>query len=277
MINLEDVLNHGTGMQALTGASGLGFPEVAAQWIEGAGDGAIFRGSRLRSRNIDIPLLLQAADRPRLQEMVGRLEQMLSSGLFQWRWYEDDGTYWSTDVAWQAGGGWIYGQDTIGQRDLRTTVTLRAQSPYWTYSVSASERVQNTGASRGLLNGSLTKMRISASQAIGTMRLNNDLAFAPSYPVWTVVGPGSNFIARSPSGQTLHWTGTILAGSSITLDARKGTVVDGSGANLYGQLAAAPKFWPVPPGTSVCTASLEGATTASSITCTWQPRRRVVI
>ncbi|MEU4155692.1 phage tail family protein [Actinoplanes sp. NPDC026670] len=277
VLNLDDVLNFGTGAQALAGATGLGLPEVSAQWIEGAGDGAVYRGSRLRSRDIDLPIYLAAKDRPRLQELLARLEKMLASGEFAMRWYEDDGTYWSTNVAWQAGGGWTYGLDTTGETDLATVVTLRAGSPYWTYSVSATEVVRNSGSGRGLLNGSLTRMRLSASQAIGTMTLNNDRATAPSYPVWTVQGPGSNFIARSPSGQQLRWTGTLATGERLILDARKGTAVDGTGANRYSQLAPAPKFWPVLPGTTTATASLEGTTTASSISCTWQPRRRAVI
>lgn len=277
IMNLDDVLFFGTGAQALSGATGLGFPQVSAQWIEGAGDGAVYRGSRLRSRDIDLPLHLLADDRPRLKELVTRLELMLASGECTLRWVEDDGTYWSTNVAWQGGGGWTYGVDTIGERDLSTVITLRAGSPYWTYSVSSSEKIQNTGAGRGLLNGSLAKLKVSASQAIGTIRLNNDVASAPSYPVWTVLGPGTNFVAKSAAGQQLRWTGTLAAGDRLILDARTGTVVDGAGANRYGSLAAAPKFWAVPPGTSVATASLEATTTASSITCTWQPRKRVVI
>lgn len=277
VINLDDVQGFGTGAQALSGATGLGFPEVVAQWIEGAGDGALYRGSRLRSRTIDLPLHLLGASRARLQELLARLELMLTAGEVALRWHEDDGTYWSTNVAWQGGGSWVYGQDTTGERDLTTVVTLRAASPYWTYSVSSSQRVQNAGSGRGLLNGSLARMRLAASQAIGTMRLTNDLATAPSFPVWTVIGPGGNFIARSPSGQQLRWTGTLAAGEQLILDCRRGTVVDTSGANRYGPLAPAPKFWAVPPGTSVAVASLEATTTASSITCTWQPRKRVVI
>jgi hypothetical protein len=276
LINLDDVLNFGTGAQVLSGATGLGFPEVVAQWIEGAGDGAVYRGSRLRSRDIDLPIHLVAEDRPRLQELVARLERMLAAGEVHLRWYEDDGTYWSTAVAWQGGGSWTYGADTVGDRDLTTVVTLRAGSPYWTYSVSTSEKVGNAGAGRGLLNGSLTRLRVSASQAIGSMRLNN-IGTAPAYPVWTVLGPGTNFVARSPTGQHLRWMGTLAAGERLTLDCRTASVVDGAGANRYGQLAAAPKFWPIPPGTSVAVASLEATTVASSITCTFQPRKRVVI
>lgn len=275
-INLDDVLLFGTGMQALSGATGLGFPEVSAQWMEGAGDGAVYRGSRLRSRDIDLPIHLVADSRPRLQELVARLELMLASGPVQLRWYEDDGTYWSTQVAWQGGGSWTYGADTIGERDLTTVITLRAGSPYWTYSVSTSEMVRNTGAGRGLLNGSLTRLRVTASQAIGSIRLNN-IGTAPAYPVWTVAGPGGNFIARSPTGQQLRWTGTLAAGERLILDCRTASVTDGTGANRYAALTTAPKFWPVPPGTSVAVASLDGVTTASSITCTFQPRKRVVI
>ena len=276
LINLDDVAGFGTGAQVLSGATGLGLPEVVAQWIEGAGDGAVYRGSRLRSRDIDLPIHLIAEDRARLQELVSRLELMLAAGEVQLRWYDDDGTYWSTRVAWQGGGSWTYGTDTTGERDLTTIVTLRAGSPYWTSSVSSSEKVGSAGAGRGLLRGSLSRLRLSASQAIGTIRLNNT-GTAPAFPVWTVVGPGTNFVAQSAAGQQLRWTGTLAAGELLTLDCRTASVRDGTGANRYGQLAPAPKFWPVPPGTSVATASLEGTTAASSITCTWQARRRVVI
>ncbi|MEU7905893.1 hypothetical protein [Actinoplanes sp. NPDC049118] len=261
-INLDDVANFGTGAQATAGATGLGFPEVSAQWIEGAGDGATYRGSRLRSRNIDLPLHLVAADRPRLQELVARLEMMLASGECTLRWVQDDGTYWSTSVAWQGGGGWRYGTDTTGERDLSTVITLRAGSPYWTYSVSSSEKIQNSSSGRGLLNGPLTRMRVAASQAIGEIRLTNP-GTAPAYPVWTVQGPGTNFVARSPSGATLRWAGTLTADEKLIIDCRTATVTDGTGANRYGQLAPAPKFWPVPPGTSVAVASLENTSTGA--------------
>lgn len=275
-LNLDDVLQKGSGAQALSGATGLGLPDVAAQWIEGAGDGAVYRGARLRSRDIDLPLHLLAADRPALQALLGRLEMLLADEC-ELRFVEDDDTYWSTRVAWQGGGKWTYGTDTTGTRDLTTVITVRAGSPYWTYSQTSTQRVSNAGGGRGLLNGSLASLRVSPSQAIGTMLLENTRSTAPAYPVWTVQGPGSTFTAISPTGQRLRWTGALDVGEALTLDTRLGTVIDGTGANRYAELAPAPRFWPIPPATSQATVSLDDATTASSITCTWQPRRRVVI
>jgi hypothetical protein len=274
-INLDDIVNTGAGAQALSGATGLGFPEVSAQWIEGAGDGAVYRGSRLRSRDIDLPIHLLATDRAGLQALLGRLEMMLADEC-ELRFVDND-TYWSTGVAWQGGGAWTYGTDTIGGDDLTTVVTLRAGSPYWTYSHSSTQRISNAGGGRGLLNGSLASLRVSPSQAIGTMLLENTRSTAPAYPVWTVQGPGTTFTAISPTRQQLRWTGRLDVSEILTLDARTGTVVDRTGANRYAELTVAPRFWPIPPGTSQATVSLDDATTASSITCTWQPRRRVVI
>ncbi|GIF02232.1 phage tail family protein [Paractinoplanes rishiriensis] len=275
-INLDDILHTGTGTQALSGATGLGLPPVSAQWIEGAGDGAVYRGLRLRSRDVDLPIHLLTRNRQELQALLGRLEMMLAEPC-ELRFVDDDGTYWSTSVAWQGGGGWTYGVDTTGTRDLTTVVTVRAGSPYWTYSRTFTQRISNAGGGRGLLAGSLVRLRVSPSQAIGTMRLDNGASTAPAYPVWTVHGPGTTFTAVSPAGQRLRWTGTLSAGEILTLDARTGTVVDSSGVNRYAELAAAPRFWPIPPGVSTAEVSLENTTTASSITCSWQPRRRVVI
>ncbi|MFG1602843.1 phage tail family protein [Actinoplanes sp. NPDC049265] len=274
-LNLDDVAQTGSGVQALTGATGLGFPDVAAQWIEGAGDGATYRGSRLRSRDIDLPLHLLADNRQGLRALVARLEVMLAEKCVL-RFVEDDGTDWSTPVAWQGGGKWVYGTDTTGTRELSTVITLRAGSPYWTSSTAISQRITNAGGGRGLLNGSLANLRVAPSQAIGTIVLENS-GTAPAYPVWAVTGPGKNFAAISPTGQVLRWTGTLSAGETLILDTQAGTVTDAAGANRYAGLAAAPRFWAVPPGTSTATASLDDASTASVIVCTWRPRKRVVI
>ncbi|MFI5840543.1 phage distal tail protein [Catenuloplanes sp. NPDC051500] len=276
VLNLDDVLNFGTGIQALAGATGLGFPEVVPQWSEGAGDGATFRGSRLGPRDIDLPLHINTKGRQQLKDELARLEIMLAEGGMTLRMVEDDGTSWSVPVEWQGGGAWIYGVDTIGETDLSTVVTLRAGSPYWTSSVSSSTTVRNSGAGRGLLNGSLTALKVAASQAIGTIHLVNP-GSAPSPPIWTVTGPGTNFTATSPTGETLRWTGTLTAGQVLTVDASRASVVDQSGANRYANLAPAPRFWHIPRGTSDAVASMDNTTTASSITCTWRARKRVII
>lgn len=274
MINLDDVLNKDVGVQALAGVTGLGLPEVSTQWLEGAGDGARYRGKRARPRDIDLPLYITGKTRAELVGLLDRLVIMLD-GECTLRVVEDDGGDWSADVYHVAGGDFAYGIDSTGQRDLQTVVTLRAGDPYWTYSRSTSKAITNAGAGRGLI-GSLASLQVSASQAIGTITLENR-GTAPAFPIWTVVGPGRNFKTVSTKGESFLWTGTLAAGETLTVDTKTGTVVDQAGNNRYGELASAPRLWSIPPGMVEATASLESTTTASSITCTWRPRKRMVV
>jgi hypothetical protein len=57
-LDLDYVLKQGRGIQVLTGVTGLGLAAKQVQWLEGAGDGATYRGRRVLARDIDLPLLI---------------------------------------------------------------------------------------------------------------------------------------------------------------------------------------------------------------------------
>jgi hypothetical protein len=272
-LSLSGVQDDGTGVQATTGVTGLGLPPVSVQWLEGAGDGAVYRRTRVTARDIDVPLDIVGRDRVHLKQILSRLAKMLA-GPCTLRLIEDDGTDWSTEVVRIGGGEYTYGSDTTGLKDVQTVITLRAGDPYWTSSVSTTAQVGGNAVTPFVSN--FMSMPVASSQAIGQITLENT-GDAPAYPVWTVFGPGDNFKAVSPTGETLWWKGTLAAGETLVVDTRLGTVKDGTGANRYSLLNTAPRFWAIEPGTSTCDASFMNVTTASRITVSWKPRKWMVI
>ncbi|WJN62875.1 Dit-like tail protein [Streptomyces phage phiScoe23] len=274
ILNLDEVETAGYGVQALTGVNGLGLPPVSVQWLEGAGDGAVYRRSRVLTRDIDIPFDIVGRNRQDLKNHLSRLSLMLA-GPCTLRMIEDDGTDWSTQVVRVGGGDYTYGSDTTGSRDVQMVVTFRAGDPYWTSSVISRKQIGGDLTATSFLGG-LASMPVAASQAIGEILLENT-GDAPAYPVWEIFGPGNNFKAVSPNGQMLWWTGTLAAGEKLIVDTRMGTVIDGTGANRYPDLAPAPRFWAIDPGISTAEASLLDVTNASKIVCSWRPRKWMVI
>jgi hypothetical protein len=273
VLDLDSVHKDGTGVQVTSGVSGLGLPPVALQWVEGAGDGATLRGRRVLPRNIDLPLMVQGADRDELKVLMRRLSLMLA-GPCTLSFVEEGGEAWSTEVVRVGGGTYDYGLDTTGERDLFTVVTMRAGDPFFTSNVTNTATIRKfTG--RGLLP-KLGNLRLTSEMAFGSVVLDNT-GTTGAYPVWTVEGPGSNFTAISPTGETLIWNGTIGVDDTLTFDFRKGTVVDQTGANRYAELAPAPRFWQIPPGLSSCTASMDDTTVDTAMTLEWRPRAWVVI
>jgi hypothetical protein len=273
-LSLNGIEEDGRGVQAMTGVTGLGLPPVSVQWLEGAGDGATFRRSRTLPRDIDIPLDIVGVSRDDLKKITTRLAKMLA-GPCTLRLIEDDGTDWSTQVVRTGGGEYSYGNDTTGDKDVQTVITLRAGDPYWTSSVVTTAQIGGSTAASPFVSGFMS-MPVASSQAMGQITLENTGDVA-AYPVWTIVGPGDNFKAISPSGETLWWKGTLAAGQKLIVDTKLGTVKREDGSNQYALLAPAPRFWAIDPGTATCNASLLNVTSASAITVQWKPRKWMVI
>ncbi|WP_436739923.1 phage tail family protein [Streptomyces sp. BBFR102] len=273
-LNLNEIMDKGLGYQAKTGVTGFGLPPVSVQWLEGAGDGATFRRRRVLTRDIDIPLEILARDRRHLQELTDRLALALA-GRCTLTLLDDDGTRWATEVYRVGGGEYAYGGDTTGERDFQTVVTFRSPDPYWTSSEAQIRSIGQDDSVSSFLS-SLASVPVAASQAIGEIQLDNR-GTADAYPTWEVTGPGTNFLAVSPSGERLAWGGTLLANQRLIIDTRKGTVVDQEGNNRYAELEEAPRLWTVKPGLSTATAQLEDISPRSKITCSWRPRKWMVI
>lgn len=272
-LDLNGIADTGHGVQALS-LSGVGLPSVSVQWAEGAGDGQTYRGQRVLPRDMDLSLDIKGADRAEYKQLVSRLARLFdhnTSGPATLRLVDDDGSDWSAKVVRVGGGELIYD----GGRDAQMVLTIRAGEPYFTAKDVSTKSVGGPGAANAMVS-SLMTLPVTASQAIGTIDIENT-GDVNAYPVWEVTGPGHDFKAVSPTGETLHWTGTLLAGQRLIIDTLAGTVIDHTGANRYGQLATAPKFWAVPPGLNTCTAELIDTTSASRVVCTWRARKWMVV
>ncbi|TCC19965.1 phage tail domain-containing protein [Kribbella sindirgiensis] len=244
------------GAQALSGVTGLGLPDLSTQWVEGAGDGATFRGQRALPRDIDLPLYFDGGDRAGLKALSKTLSTILA-GECELRIVDEDGSYWFVNVRRVGGGQYVYGADTTGERDLMTVITMRAGDPYWTSSHSNAPTIKAASSTRGLLQAgaSLTALKLKPSQALGSVVLEN-LGDAPAWPRWEVVGPGDNFVAISPAGEVLNWTGALLDGEVLTIDTKTAKVTDNHGVNRFSEMGPAPRMWKIPPGIFTAQVSL---------------------
>ncbi|MCY0921660.1 MULTISPECIES: phage distal tail protein [Streptomyces] len=270
VLDLNGVADEGVGYQATAGATGFGLPSVAAQWLEGAGDGSRFRGRRILPRDLDIPLDIVGQNRAHLGSLISRLARVVSEDCTL-ALVDEQGVRWSTPVVWTGGGE----LDLDGATDVQTVISFRAPDPYFTASTVSTQSVVGDPGTRPFLSA-ISSMPLAASQAIGSIQLDNG-GDVPAYPVWEIYGPGRDLTVTSPTGETLRWTGSLTAAEKLVVDTRAGTVIDGKGANRYSLLDSAPRFWTVPPGVSTASVRFLDTTAASRIVCSWRPRRWMVI
>lgn len=267
----------GMGFEAQPGVTGLGLPPVTVQWSQGAGDGAKYRGMRVNQRVIDVPLYLSvpgddAASQALLNVYMSRLAMILADQATL-RLIEDDGSQWTCPVVRTGGGDYSFGVDTKGVNDLLTVITFTSGDPYWT---AEESQVFSTEIQRVDFLGNFGKMAISHVVQLRDVQLENT-GDAPAYPVWTVVGPGNTFVAENDRGEKFQWNGTLGIGETLTVDTQTGIVIDNANTNRYGDMAAGPVLWRVPPGTTVATASLQGTDNGSLVKVEFKPRKWLVI
>lgn len=268
VLDLNGIDDYGLGYQALAGANFFGLPPLSSHWIEGAGDGAFYRGARVPPREGDLPIDILARDGAHLKQLISKLAKTLASPC-ELVVTASDGTEWGTTVVRIGGGNWSTGIDTRGTRDLQMVLTLRAGDPYFTSRTISTigTVVANTGS---FLSG-LGNLVVAPGQALGALRLENT-GDVHAYPVWSIVGPGDSFMATSPSGEVLHWKGSLGVGETLTINTKNATVIDGTGANRYAELGSPPKFWAIPAGLSTANVSFDNITSASRLVCQWQAR-----
>lgn len=248
-----------TGVRAQKGLSGTGLPGVQVQWLEGAGDGALYRGARVLPRELDIPVTVEAADEDALLALLEDLEVILApenapARLTVTRVVPGDpdpvDENWWVDVVRSEEMDWDWGR--YSRAKVRTRLRLTAGDPVWTRGTAV----------------------VVDPVTPGTVEVVNP-GKAPSWPTWVITGPATGFTLTSPSGDVLAWAGSLADLAEITVDARQGTVMEGA-TNRYAGLAAAPRFWQVPAGTTECTVALTGTGANTNVALSFAPRRRLI-
>lgn len=277
-------LTDGYGVEALEGILGFGLGPVANRWFEGAGAGLRWRGGKATARDFVFPLDLSQRDRGQLNELLRNLELLLSPSyapatlLFN----TYDGEEWSIQVVRESGGDYKRGVESDNETWIRLQdLTLRAGDPFWIR--SRFDDFDVFASSGQPLLPEFAELKIASSQAAGTRPMVNS-GTSESWPIWTLTGPASKLVLTNQDGAKIEWNGALStqgnlsAGQSIIIDSEHSLVTDSAGVNRYGQLAPAPKFWPVLPGVDVATVLLEGVTPGvSGLRAIWAPRRWAMV
>lgn len=234
-LSLNEISTNGSGVQAVAGATGFGLPPVTVHWFEGAGDGAQYRGYKAEPRDLDIPLFVEAANRANLKAKLATLSRVVT-GAFLIKLVEDDDVYRTIEVARVGGGTYTYGQDTTGETDWESVLTVRAGSPFWQFATGAGAGPWETGTDTIIVNNPGT---------------------ADAYPIWTCFGPISSVtVTNDDTGESFAWSGQVNYGEMLTIDTETATCTDQAGSNRYDGLATAPSLFRLAPGDNSVTVTV---------------------
>lgn len=262
-----------------TGALGFGIPPVEVRIDPSASDGGVHRFTRRGVRELDLPITIVDSNRTVVESQMRRLANLLSDrqGATVIR-----ATY-STGEVWELTGHYVGGADAVWGEDqnviyAKWVAQFQCPNPYWIRQESESISIGTAGAGRGLIGTgkSLSELQIGSSQAIGEVTLENN-GDVEAYPVWEFKGPADYVtLTNFDESKSFTYNAPILSDETITVDTFLGTVKDQTGANMYANLSAAPKFFTIPAGISEVNIEAVGTDSNSLISLFFQPRKEIV-
>jgi hypothetical protein len=259
--------------------SGFGIPPISVRIDESSRDGGVFRNSRKLVRNVDLPVVVLGSDRLDVETKLRQLSRLVQDQqgptiLTAIRFDEDnnpDDLF--LELHYVGGAELSYGESSGGREWAKLVLSFQAPQPYWESATSESFTVSSGQTGRGLLP-ELTKLKLSSSQALGVITVDNT-SDVPVFPVYNIRGPVTNL--RVSNGE-LAWEidGVIVEGDIVRVDTEAGTVTGIGNVNLYSRLKPAPKLFSFQPGVS--TINVEGidANINTLITCSYNLRFEVV-
>jgi len=253
---------------------GLGIPPTSVRIDESTRAGGVWRNTRRVVRNIDLPVTVLGANAVAVETNLRRLSRLTQDTLGPTilTVFRDAGDL-TMKLHYVGGAELKYGGTNGGDQWARLVLSFQAPQPFWESSAQESFSVTTGNTGRGLLP-QLAKLRISSSQSLGTIDVDNT-SDVSVFPIFEIAGPVTNLVV---SNGTDEWgfNLTIDEGNLVEVDTESGTVTGPGGENLYAILNAAPKLFSFPPGATTIT--IEGTDTNPNtrITCRYSLRYEVV-
>ena len=228
--------------------TGMGIPPTSVRIDDSSRYGGVHRYSRRTVRNVDLPVTVLGTDSTDVETKLRRLAKLTqdTSGPTTLTAVRPSGDL-TLEVHYTGGAELVYGGDTGGTTWAKLLLSFQAPNPYWESATTETFTVTSGNTGRGLLP-ELSKLKVSSSQAIGVISVNNT-SDVPVYPSFIVTGPVSD-LEVTLNGQGWKFTESVATGEQFTVDHDTATVVNTAGVNRYDILDSTPKFFSIPPGTS---------------------------
>jgi hypothetical protein len=257
-----------------TGVTGFGIPATSVRIDDSAGDGGRWRHTKRGVRDLDLPIVVLGSSRADVETKLRRLARLLqtTNGATKLVANYTDGSSLFLEAHYVGGAETQFGSDATSYF-CRWVIQMQAPQPYWESLTAQTFTVGSGSTGRGLLP-ELTKLRVSSSQTLGVVEVQNN-GDVSIYPRWTIRGPIANLVITNGK-LAFGFTAPIPAGKTYTVDTATSEVFDETDANIYSLLAAAPKLFPLEPGASTIQVNGTDASPDTRIQCYYSPRYEVI-
>lgn len=267
------------GMEVTEGVTGRGIPPIRRVRHNVAGQpGSVLDDVKHDMRTLQVPVLLQASnesDRTALiRDWSHRFDPERGPSILDL--VAADSTERLLTASYASGLEVVEDASNRFPGTQAAVLTFESDDPYFYDTVQQSESFGSSGTStpwfldptKSILPVSLSSSAILGSATVATA---SDVEV---WPIWTVIGPGSELVIRNnTSGRQFLWGGTLTAGQQLIIDTRPGvkTLLSDTDVNLFGGLTAW-DLWPLLAGDNDLEVTMAGTDLSSEIDLAWTDR-----
>lgn len=257
------------------GTAGLNAPTYRFSTEQYANvDGVTVSALSADAREVTLGLLIQGDDEQMLQARVAALTRAMRPKAGPGQLVVADALGTTRRLTCYYSGG-LEGSEARGTklpgRWWKFAVKFMAEDPWW----YGEPRSLSVGLGAPAAFFPIPPVTLSPSSVQGEFDVDLSDSDDPAYPVWTITGPGSDVVlTNETTGRVIEVNASLTSGQTMIIDTRPKleSIRRGDGANLMGFLVGAPDLWPLIDGPNQVTLALTGATGASRIDGTFQPR-----
>lgn len=277
--------NGQTPYTLLEGVEGFGLPEFGYKTTEHPGGvGSVLQGTRVKEREIYLPLHIQGASQEEVMRSWAALQRLVRPGaggcvLEITPEYKDTRRI---PVLYKEG---LQGNFGSSYRKYWYTFGLKfvALSPYWQGYPEVFVWQTQTNSKPFISGGEQVKTHkffpvILDASAVATGKRVMIYSDRPVSPVWSVHGPITDLKIQDGNGNMLGFAGSIAPGDSLTIDTGnyglsyvRGGVIQPSDDSLYARLGEGSEMFQLPPGESSIRVSGSGMNANSRIELSYTP------
>lgn len=277
--------NGQTPYTLLEGVEGFGLPEFDYKTAEHPGGvGSVLQGTRVKEREIYLPLHIQGANQEEVMKRWAALQRLVRPGaggciLEIAPEYKDTRRI---PVLYKEG---LQGNFGSSYRKYWYTFGLKfvALSPYWQGYPEVFVWQTQTNSKPFISGGEQVKTHkffpiILDASAVATGKRVMIYSDRPVSPVWSVHGPITDLKIQDGNNNMLGFSGSIAPGDSLTIDTGnyglsyvRGGVIQPSDDSLYARLGEGSEMFQLPPGESSIRVSGSGMNANSRIELSYTP------
>ncbi|WP_209121505.1 phage tail domain-containing protein [Alkalihalobacillus sp. BA299] len=235
--------------------------------------GSRLRNVKVKARDVDIPLLIQADSEVNLRRKVRESLRMFNplNGDGKLKSIAPDGSQRELTCRYSMGFEGLEDSDNKGYTWQTLVLVFRAFDPYW-YDTSTNVKTFNTGETATFFP--FFPLRLSSSTVFTDTTIDNQ-GDVEAWPEWIIKGPGENIYLRNlTTGQLLNLNISLAVGETATIVTKpfEKSIKKNDGTNLYGEQSEESSLWALREGKNNIRIEMSNATENSSVQLSYKNR-----